>query len=94
MFEFVDTLEAKAPNFNDSKISTLFIFNLPILLAMLNDNAQVSYNTLTSTLWIFNISFHVALISKLPLISTALTKTRLPIPACKIYKATVTSVFG
>ena len=66
-----------------------FVF---FLSAILNDNYKASCYKLPSTFWMFYLSFDVAFILSLPSILTALIETRLSIPACKIVRATLTSV--
>ena len=66
-------------------------FNVPVLSTVLNNTSNESYYVVTSTLWTFNISVDTAFILKLPLISTALIKTRVSVPICKIPEATLIS---
>ena len=61
---------------------------------ILDDISNESYIVEPSTFWIFNISFVVAFILNLQLISAVLIRTLLFIPACRLDTNTSTSVFN
>ena len=83
-----EILDAKEAN-----ISTWLTLHVEVLSTVLNDNSNESYKIEPSTFWWFNLSFEVASSLQIPLISTALLRTRLFVPACKLYNNTSTSVF-